>query len=59
MQREDLLKYYSSGNYDKIAIVHSNFKDKVEFCEDLQEEIRKKNKTNKVICVNKSVEILL
>lgn len=59
MQRKDLLKYYSSGNYDKIAIVHSNFKDKVEFCEELQEEIQKKNKTNKVICINKSVEILL
>ena len=59
MQREDLLKYYSDGQYDKIAVVHSNFDDKVDFCKDLQEEISKKNKTNKVICVNKSTEILL
>lgn len=59
MQREQLLKYYSDGNFDKIAVVHSNFKDKVGFCKDLQEQISKKNKTGKVICVNKSTEILL
>ena len=59
MQREELLKYYSNGNYDKIAIVHSNFNDKVVFCKDLQEQISKKNKTGRVICVNKSTEILL
>lgn len=59
MQRKDLLQYYSNGNYDKIAIVHSEFKSKITFCEELQKEINKKNKTNKVICVNKSTEILL
>ena len=59
MQREQLLKYYSDGNFDKIAIVHSTFKDKVVFCKELQECLSKKNKTGKVICVNKSTEILL
>ena len=59
MQRQDLIDYYSTGNFDKIAIVHSEFKDKIVFCEDLQKEINKKNKTNKVICVNKGTEILL
>lgn len=59
MQRQDLIDYYSNGNFDKIAIVHSEFKDKIIFCEDLQKEINKKNKTNKVICVNKGTEILL
>jgi metallo-beta-lactamase family protein len=59
MQREQLLKYYSEGNFDKIAIVHSNFDSKIKFCKELQEQISKKNKTNKVICVNKSTEILL
>lgn len=59
MQREQLLKYYSDGNFDKIAIVHSNFNDKVVFCKELQEQLGKKNKTGKVICVNKSTEILL
>ena len=59
MQREDLLNYYSDGNFDKIAVVHSEFKSKVTFCSELQERISKKNKTGKVICVNKSTEILL
>lgn len=59
MQRQDLLNYYSNGNYDKIAIVHSDFKSKVVFCKELQELLSKKNKTNKVVCVNKSTEILI
>lgn len=59
MQRKDLLNYYSDGNYDKIAIVHSEFKSKITFCSELQERIGEKNKTSKVICVNKSTEILL
>lgn len=59
MQREDLLNYYSTGNYDKIAVVHSEFNSKLSFCSDLQERINKKNKTNKVVCVNKNTEILL
>ena len=59
MQRKDLLKYYSDGNYDKIAIVHSEFKSKITFCSELQQLISEKNKTSKVICVNKDTEILL
>ena len=59
MQRQDLLNYYSDGNYDKIAIVHSEFKSKITFCKELQELLSKKNKTNKVVCVNKSTEILI
>ena len=59
MQRENLLKYYSDGNYDKIAIVHSEFKSKITFCSELQKLINEKNKTSKVICVNKNTEILL
>lgn len=59
MQYEDLLWYYSSYNFDKIALVHGNFKDKCEFAKVLQSEISKKNRTGKVISVNKSTEILL
>lgn len=59
MQREQLMEYYSNGNFDKLAIVHSNFSDKIVFCKELQEQLRHKNKTGKVICVNKSTEILL
>lgn len=59
MQRPELIEYYSGGNYDKIALVHSNFNDKLGFAKELQNQILKKNKTNKVVVVNKSTEILL
>ena len=59
MQYDDLLWYYSSFNFDKICLVHGNFSDKVVFAKTLQEEISKKNKTGKVVCVNKSTEICL
>ena len=57
------MKYYSGGMgtglYGKIALNHGNFKDKCEFGKELQEEISKRNRTDKVIIVNKSTEILL
>ena len=59
MQYEYLLKYYSEYKFDKIALVHGNFKDKCVFAKTLQDEISKKNNTGKVIAVNKSTEILL
>ena len=54
MQREELLEYYSSGNYDKICLVHGEMNTKLAFAEELKEELHKKNKTNKVCVVNKS-----
>ncbi len=59
MQHNALLDYYSNFCFDKIAIVHAEFQDKVNFCHELQEEISRKNKCGKVICVNKSTEICL
>lgn len=68
IQGKDLIKYLSgdlsgqyncSCNYDIIAIHHSNQKDKVNFCNTLKEELTKKNKTSRVICVNKSTTIRL
>ena len=59
MQREELLEYYSSGNYDKICLVHGDMNTKLVFSEALKEEIQKKNKTNKVCVVNKSTIISL
>lgn len=63
MQREELMKYYSggmgTGTYCKVALNHGNFKDKCEFGKELQEEISKRNRTDKVVIVNKSTEILL
>jgi len=53
MQREDLLKYYSSIQCEQIALVHSEFKSKVEFGKELQNVLSEKNKTGRVIIVNK------
>lgn len=59
MQREDMMNYYSSIDCEKIALVHGNMKSKLEFAKDLQEEISRKNRTSKVVCINRSTEILL
>ena len=59
MQHNELLNYYSDVQCEKVALVHGDFKPKCEFSKELQNEISKKNKSNKVICVNKSTSILL
>lgn len=59
MNRENLMKYYSDVQADKIALVHGEFEAKAIFAKELQNEIYKKNKTSKVICVNRSTEILI
>lgn len=59
LQHDGLLDYYSNINADKIALVHGNFNDKLSFANELQKEISKKNKTSRVICVNRSTEIVL
>lgn len=59
LQHDGLLEYYSNINADKIALVHGNFNEKLVFAEELQAEIAKKNKTGRVICVNRSTEIVL
>lgn len=63
IQHDELLKLLSGGygqaSYEKIALVHGDFDGKVKFAEELREEISKRNRTDKVIIVNKGVEILL
>ena len=64
MPYDQLLQYYSQAHegisgYDKIALVHGNFKNKCDFGKALEEEISKHNRTTKVVVVNKSTEILL
>ena len=59
MQRSELLKYYSDMNCEKVVLVHGNFKDKVEFSHDLQDEISRKNHTSKVVVANRSTAILV
>lgn len=59
MQYHDLLKYYSDSFVEKICIVHADKKYKINFCKTLQDEIYKKNKTQRVICVTNGTSINL
>ena len=59
MQHDDLVDYYTSLNCEKIALVHGNFADKEKFCKELQDNIYKNNKTQRVICVNSGTTITL
>ena len=63
IQREDIIKYYSggfgTGSYGKICLQHGSMKDRITLGADLQEVIEKRNRSDKVIIVNKSTEILL
>ena len=53
-QRDELLNYYSNVDCEKVLLVHGDMEGKREFAADLEREISKKDKTSKVVCVNKS-----
>lgn len=57
MQRDDLLDYYSSVDCERVLLVHGELRGKEEFAKDLGRKISKKNKTSRVICVNKGYSI--
>ena len=57
IQYGDMLKYYSDINAEKICLVHGEFKTKCEFGKALEQEISRKNKTTRVITVNKGTTI--
>lgn len=57
MQYYELLDYYKSINTSTIYLVHGDMKDKIKFKKDLEEELRKINKTTKVVAVNKGTKI--
>ena len=62
IQNKELIDLYSCKNgaqYDKIALVHANYKDKVAFTQKVQEELAKRGSATRIICVNKSTEITL
>ncbi len=59
MQYWQLLDYYSSGNFDKIALVHGDKAEKDKFAIILQEEIYRKNRTGKVISVDKNMTLVV
>lgn len=59
MNRDGLLDYYSSIEADKIALVHGEYEAKVEFAHELQDAITDKGKSGRVICVNRSTELVI
>ena len=68
MQYEDLMRYLDSSlsgqyecncQYDTIALVHGDQKGKIAFAEELRESLSKKNRSSKVVAVNKSTVITL
>lgn len=62
IQHQELMDLYSGKNgavYDKVALVHSNYKEKVAFAKRVQEESEKRGRATKIICVNKSTDIAL
>ena len=59
MQNQQLIDYYKSINTDTIYLVHGNMSDKLEFKKQLEEELRKINKTTRVVVVNKGTKINL
>lgn len=59
MQRDDLINYYKGINCEKIYLVHSDSKSKLEFKEDLENAISDCLKSTRVIAVNNSTKITL
>lgn len=59
IQRDDMLKYYSSIHADKIYLIHGEMDGKIEFAQDLKEEIANKSMTTGVCVVNKGTTITL
>ena len=59
MQRQDLINYYKSINTEKIYLVHGDMDGKIEFAEDLKNELANCSKTTKVCVVNKGMKITL
>lgn len=59
MQRNELINYYKNINCEKIYLVHSDMKDRIELKNDLQNELSNMCKSTKVVCVNRSTKISL
>jgi metallo-beta-lactamase family protein len=59
MQREDLLNYYKQINCQAIYLVHGEMNGKIEFANQLKQELSDENKSTHVCVVNKSTSILL
>lgn len=57
---EELIDYYANQcRYNKIALVHGNYEDKVEFAHTLQNELISQGKSARVICTQENQKIYI
>lgn len=56
-QRDTLIDYYSSIDCEKIFLVHGDMDGKLSLSRDIEEELSRRDKTAKVICVNQDYQI--
>ena len=54
---DELLDYYTTVRYNKIALVHSEADSKLSFGSELKEALSKKNRSSKVIIANQDTKI--
>lgn len=59
MQRSDLLNYYKQIQTEKIYLVHGDKQARIDFKEDLENELEKSLKSTRVVIVNKGMKIKL
>lgn len=57
MQRNELINYYKGFNCEKIYLVHSNAKDRLELKADLEAAVSDCLKTTRIVAVNKGTKI--
>ena len=56
---EELLDFYTEMRYNKIALVHGDFSNKVAFCQTWQKRLHSQGKSSRVICVNEDSRFLI
>ena len=57
---EELIDYYTNQcRYNKIALVHGNYEDKVEFAHTLQDKLISQGKSARVICTQENQKIYI
>ena len=59
LQCQDLAKYYSEVDCEEVALVHGDMKQKIIFGKFLADKISERDKTTKVVVVNKDTSILI
>lgn len=59
MCHNELLDYYTSINYERIYLVHSNQETKIEFAHELKEKLGKVGRTSRVVVTNKDTKVYL